>query len=48
MIVPSSAQRCCDWNLMAPVVFISAGEASGEQYGALLAAALVPQIYSKG
>ncbi len=48
MIVPSSAQRCCDWNLMAPVIFISAGEASGEQYGALLATALSRKSTPKG
>ena len=33
---------------MAPVIFISAGEASGEQYGALLASALSRRIAPKG
>ncbi len=33
---------------MSPTIFISAGEASGEHYGALLAAALSQQLSSKG
>ncbi len=33
---------------MTPVIFISAGEASGEQYGALLASALSRRIAPKG
>jgi len=34
--------------MMAPVIFISAGEASGEQYGALLATALSQKSTAKG
>lgn len=33
---------------MSPTIFISAGEASGEHYGALLAAAIQQQLASKG
>ena len=33
---------------MSPTIFISAGEASGEHYGALLAAALTRQLSSQG
>ena len=33
---------------MSPTIFISAGEASGEHYGALLAASLSRQLLSKG
>ncbi len=33
---------------MSPTIFISAGEASGEHYGALLATALTKQLSSKG
>ena len=33
---------------MSPTIFISAGEASGEHYGALLATALTRQLSSKG
>ena len=33
---------------MSPTIFISAGEASGEHYGALLATALTQQLSSKG
>jgi lipid-A-disaccharide synthase len=34
--------------IMSPTIFISAGEASGEHYGALLAAALKEQLAQKG
>lgn len=34
--------------IMSPTIFISAGEASGEHYGALLAAALRQQLAQKG
>jgi len=35
-------------DIMSPTIFISAGEASGEHYGALLAAAIRQQLAAKG
>jgi lipid-A-disaccharide synthase len=44
----SSAERCGANSSMAQSIFISAGEASGEHYGALLADALQKQLAASG